>query len=271
MVENREIGLPAGRVESIDALRGFTMFWIIGAGLVVAGFNGIWDNKFTFFLWEQIQHVEWEGFRFIDLIQPLFLFVVGAFALSNCACDAVVFDESTPGITVTGGTELAYDAGATPVAFPNVIKLSDSPSDSSAYGDVTLVVGQVYTVSARRKTFDSSSMQFKLNINGVLFAHDMAYSGGANGTYQEITYEGVAFTPQSPTATVTLYDSGSMDARVDWIRFNEVPDPVVCGDLGTNYLPTDFNQDCYVNFKDLKEFLLKWLYCTDPINPDCDW
>lgn len=65
------------RIRSIDALRGFDMFWITGgAELAVAiaawlRFPG-WES-FTL----QFDHVEWEGFRFYDLIFPLFLFVVG--------------------------------------------------------------------------------------------------------------------------------------------------------------------------------------------------
>jgi hypothetical protein len=40
-----------------------------------------------------------------------------------------------------------------------------------------------------------------------------------------------------------------------------------CGDWG--YLPTDFNQDCYVGIEDLAHFATTWLGCTDPVNEDC--
>ena len=65
------------RLLSIDALRGFDMFWIIGGdsffkALLVAG---AWS--FSPMLTEQLEHAEWEGFRFYDLIFPLFLFLVG--------------------------------------------------------------------------------------------------------------------------------------------------------------------------------------------------
>ena len=36
------------------------------------------------------------------------------------------------------------------------------------------------------------------------------------------------------------------------------------------YLGTDLNQDCYVNLTDLKSFVLDWMECTDPLNPDCN-
>lgn len=75
---------PAQRLMSLDALRGFDMFWIIGAeGLVAAlakmahphgageGFSliGLVAN--------QLDHCEWEGFHFEDLIFPLFVFMAG--------------------------------------------------------------------------------------------------------------------------------------------------------------------------------------------------
>lgn len=72
------------RIVSIDALRGFDMFWIMGAdtlaakivGLVpasLAGFSTAWIAGIA----DQFEHAEWEGFRFYDLIFPLFLFLVG--------------------------------------------------------------------------------------------------------------------------------------------------------------------------------------------------
>src|SRR6266700_5399849 len=62
---------------SLDALRGFDMFWIIGAGSLVEGFNKTTATGITKFLAEQLDHVEWQGFRFYDLIFPLFVFIVG--------------------------------------------------------------------------------------------------------------------------------------------------------------------------------------------------
>jgi predicted acyltransferase len=65
-------------VVSVDALRGFDMFWIIGGGTLFKGFYGISENPVTETIHQQLTHVAWEGFRFEDLIFPLFLFVVGA-------------------------------------------------------------------------------------------------------------------------------------------------------------------------------------------------
>jgi predicted acyltransferase len=62
---------------SVDALRGFDMFWIIGAGAIVTALEKMSGNPVTTFLATQLTHVKWEGFHFYDLIFPLFLFIVG--------------------------------------------------------------------------------------------------------------------------------------------------------------------------------------------------
>ncbi|MEM9589143.1 MAG: heparan-alpha-glucosaminide N-acetyltransferase domain-containing protein, partial [Planctomycetota bacterium] len=66
------------RVLSIDALRGFDMFWIIGGdALVRTAFATSPEGSAGAMLRQQVEHVAWEGFRFYDLIFPLFLFMVG--------------------------------------------------------------------------------------------------------------------------------------------------------------------------------------------------
>ncbi len=65
------------RLLSIDALRGFDMFWIIGGGAIFAATAKVWANPVTLTIQEQLSHVEWKGFHFEDLIYPLFLFLIG--------------------------------------------------------------------------------------------------------------------------------------------------------------------------------------------------
>lgn len=66
-----------GRVQSVDALRGFDMFWIIGGEYIIRSLDQASHSPVTGFLSTQVEHVEWFGFRFYDLIMPLFLFIVG--------------------------------------------------------------------------------------------------------------------------------------------------------------------------------------------------
>jgi predicted acyltransferase len=77
-VENPQAGSPTeGRVISVDVLRGFDMFWIVGGAGVVETFNDFGSNPIIAFLANQLRHRDWEGFAFEDFIFPLFVFLVG--------------------------------------------------------------------------------------------------------------------------------------------------------------------------------------------------
>jgi predicted acyltransferase len=74
------------RLMSVDALRGFDMFWIIGAEYFVVGLGEMSQSKTFGFLANQLRHKDWVGFAFYDLIFPLFVFLVGVslvFSLSK--------------------------------------------------------------------------------------------------------------------------------------------------------------------------------------------
>lgn len=65
------------RLRSLDALRGFDMFWIIGGDALGRALGKWWYGTEVNWLNEQLEHAKWDGFRFYDLIFPLFLFMVG--------------------------------------------------------------------------------------------------------------------------------------------------------------------------------------------------
>lgn len=66
------------RLTSLDALRGFDMFFIMGlAGLIVAITNLFPDSSTMVWLGKQMEHVEWNGLTHHDTIFPLFLFIAG--------------------------------------------------------------------------------------------------------------------------------------------------------------------------------------------------
>jgi predicted acyltransferase len=73
------VGAPpaTNRLLSIDALRGFDMFWIIGADSLVAGVDKLSDWPSVKLVARQLHHAAWHGFTFYDLIFPLFVYVVG--------------------------------------------------------------------------------------------------------------------------------------------------------------------------------------------------
>ena len=74
------IQIPNERLMSLDAFRGFIMFWIVGGEALVyalSKLDGV-RSEILNTLIIQLQHVSWEGFRFYDLIFPSFVFIVGA-------------------------------------------------------------------------------------------------------------------------------------------------------------------------------------------------
>lgn len=85
------------RLMSLDALRGFDMFWILGGEalfgglLILTGWAGWqWGD-------EQMHHSQWHGFQFYDLIFPLFIFLSGmASGLSPKRLDKLPMKERLP-------------------------------------------------------------------------------------------------------------------------------------------------------------------------------
>jgi len=65
------------RVVSVDALRGFDMFWIVGGDHFARALGKISESPAAQTFSTQLKHVSWEGFRFYDLIFPLFVFMLG--------------------------------------------------------------------------------------------------------------------------------------------------------------------------------------------------
>jgi predicted acyltransferase len=70
-------GTSSRRFMSVDALRGFDMFWIIGGDHLIRALPKAHDSPLTRTLAAQMEHCEWAGFHFYDLIFPLFVWIVG--------------------------------------------------------------------------------------------------------------------------------------------------------------------------------------------------
>lgn len=65
------------RLESLDVLRGFDLFFLVGLESVIhALHNGVKSPWFDRLMWN-FGHVEWQGFSPWDLIMPLFMFMAG--------------------------------------------------------------------------------------------------------------------------------------------------------------------------------------------------
>jgi predicted acyltransferase len=62
------------RLVSLDAYRGMIMICLISVGFGLSAFEG---HPYLGFLSTQVDHVQWQGMVFWDLIQPAFMFMVG--------------------------------------------------------------------------------------------------------------------------------------------------------------------------------------------------
>ena len=75
---NKPLSSPSPRLASLDILRGFDLFLLVFFQPVLWALahqlNLPWLNSILF----QFDHEVWEGFRFWDLVMPLFLFMTGA-------------------------------------------------------------------------------------------------------------------------------------------------------------------------------------------------
>jgi len=59
------------RLMSLDALRGFDMFWIVGADALVEALRKSSDGRVAQGLAGRLEHASWAGFHFEDLIFPM--------------------------------------------------------------------------------------------------------------------------------------------------------------------------------------------------------
>ncbi|MFO0789016.1 MAG: DUF5009 domain-containing protein [Pirellulales bacterium] len=72
-----EVAAPSRRLLSLDALRGFDMFWIMGGEGIVKAAAVLTGWAWLVWFGDQLEHPEWDGFALYDLIFPLFLFMAG--------------------------------------------------------------------------------------------------------------------------------------------------------------------------------------------------
>ncbi|WP_028772598.1 transmembrane glucosamine N-acetyltransferase NagX [Shewanella waksmanii] len=88
---------PKLRLMSLDALRGFDMFWILGGEALFVGLLA-WTGWQGWKIADaQMHHSAWHGFTFYDLIFPLFIFLSGvALGLSPKRLDKMPMVQRLP-------------------------------------------------------------------------------------------------------------------------------------------------------------------------------
>lgn len=67
----------AKRLFSLDAFRGWTMFWIVGGTALVSGLQRLDSNPVINGIVYELNHTDWQGLRFYDLIWPSFMLMTG--------------------------------------------------------------------------------------------------------------------------------------------------------------------------------------------------
>ena len=65
------------RLVSLDAFRGFIMFWIIGGEGLVARLQALGHNRIIDVIVYGLNHTPWQGLRFYDCIWPSFMLMMG--------------------------------------------------------------------------------------------------------------------------------------------------------------------------------------------------
>jgi predicted acyltransferase len=79
----RMLPAPVQRVASVDAVRGFSMFAVLGADIVAKSIEQMLAHAGPLLaavgavIGAQFTHAEWHGANFYDLVFPLFIFVTG--------------------------------------------------------------------------------------------------------------------------------------------------------------------------------------------------
>ncbi|MCH4293340.1 DUF5009 domain-containing protein [Shewanella sp. 3B26] len=94
-VTQTKAGKP--RLMSLDALRGFDMFWILGGEKLFIALFALTGWSFWQLADAEMHHSQWHGFTFYDLIFPLFIFLSGvALGLSPKRLDKLPPAERNP-------------------------------------------------------------------------------------------------------------------------------------------------------------------------------
>ena len=85
MKAKTEMAAGSGRLMSLDALRGFDMFFIMGLPALIVAVSVLCGLGKDWWLCAQMKHVTWHGWHLMDGVFPTFLFVAGISWPFSCA------------------------------------------------------------------------------------------------------------------------------------------------------------------------------------------
>lgn len=139
--------LSTQRLASIDALRGFDMLMIAGAGSFIASLDGKTGLSWVDALAAQFEHPDWNGFTFYDFIFPLFLFIAGvslAFSLNSARQKEIpkaeIYKKAAKRMLILIALGILYKNAPVPFFEPSQIRLGSVLGRIGFAGFITTVL-----------------------------------------------------------------------------------------------------------------------------------
>ncbi|MGK0185981.1 MAG: putative acyltransferase [Verrucomicrobiales bacterium] len=135
------------RLASIDALRGFDMLMIAGAGSFFVLLGSKSDVAWVDAIAAQFKHPAWNGFTFYDFIFPLFMFMAGvslAFSLNSTRHrdlpNAVLYKKAFKRMLILIGLGILYKNAPLPIFEPDQIRVGSVLGRIGFAGFVTTIL-----------------------------------------------------------------------------------------------------------------------------------
>jgi len=166
------------------------------------------------------------------------------------------------------------DPYATPLASNNASQIQFDYNDVTGVIDITNSdVNEVTTGVSAAHTWDGTTMTIEISIpiysNWRDDSSAMALSDNTDVyIYADVFNSGITAADSQVASGLYANHFGgiTMDVASKVTLYSA---PTECGDLGTQYLDSDLDSDCYVTFDDFAMLAADWMDCTDPNNLGC--
>lgn len=238
--------LNTQRLTSIDALRGFDMLMISGAGSFIALLGGKTGLPWMDALAAQFEHPAWNGFTFYDFIFPLFLFIAGvslSFSLNSARRKGIpkvdLYKKAGKRMLILIGLGILYKNAPIPFFEPDQIRLGSVLGRIGFAGFITTLLCLNFSARGRM-----------LWIAGILLAYyaalflipvpgygmgDLSFEGNLVGWFDRTflpgrllqkTYDELGLLTQFPALCLTMFGAFGGDVlrngNHDWQKVKKL-------------------------------------------------